>query len=67
MSLFLMIQSYCICYVLMNRQLKKVKFLSHGRETGSKHFAPQDRGLSQIFKLIVSAKEKILKGVYVVV
>ena len=36
-------------------------------ETGSEHFACQDSGLSQIFKLIVSTSEKILNNVKEVV
>ena len=35
--------------------------------TGSEHFAAQDLGLSQIFKLIVSTSEKRLKNINVVV
>ena len=35
--------------------------------TGSEHFARQDSGLSQIFKLIVSTSKKRLKDINVVV
>ena len=35
-------------------------------ETGSEHFACQDNGFSQTLKLIVSASEKILNNIIVV-
>ena len=37
------------------------------KETGSGHFTCQGRGLSHIFKLIVSNSEKILNDINVVV
>ena len=50
-----------------NRELKHATFLSYGRQPGSEHFARQDSGLFQIFKLIVSTSEKRLNNVNVVV
>ena len=35
-------------------------------ENGREHFARQDSGLSQMFKLVVSTSEKILYNIYVV-
>ena len=42
-----------------DRELKASDVLEPRTETGTKHFARQDRGLSRIFKLIVSPIEKI--------
>ena len=45
-----------------HQRAKQATLLSHGR----KHFACQDSGLSQIFKLIVSSSEKRLNNINLV-
>lgn len=51
--------------ISVNRDLKKVRFKSHGRKP--EHFPCQDGGLSQVFKLIVSASEKTLENINMMV
>ena len=55
--------------IVMNDKLESLskRRLELRKETGSEHFAWQNSGPSQIFKLIVSVSEKILKSVNVVV
>ena len=48
-------------------ELKHANVFELQTATGSKQFARQDIGLSQIFKLIVSTSEKRLQNTYVVV
>ena len=50
-----------------DRELKASDVLEPRTETGTKHFARQDRGLSRIFKLIASPIEKILHNINMVV
>ena len=50
-----------------DRELKASNVLEPRTETGTKHFARQDRGLSRIFKLIASPIEKILNDINMVV
>ena len=52
--------------VLTLESFKHAAFLRR-TETGILHFACQDSGLSQIFQLIVSASEKTLNSINVVV
>ena len=48
----------CVCPI--NRELETRDVFQQWTETESEHFACQDSGLSQIFKVIVSTSEKIL-------
>ena len=53
--------------ILMNNMLHDNVNFEPRTETGSEHFACQDNGLSQIFKLIVSTSENILNNIIAVV
>ena len=47
------------------RELWHAAFFEPPTATGSEHFARQDSGLSQIFKLIVSTSKKRLNNIIV--
>ena len=48
---------------ILNRELKHATFFEPRTATGSEHFARQDSGVSQIFKLMVSTSEKKLNNI----
>ena len=58
---------FLVSSLLLPSSLRKLPVFEPRTATGSENFARQDRGLSQIFKLIVSTSEKRLNNINVVV